>query len=319
MLLRRVSLLALILCFAAPSAFAQDDDLLAPLTPQTSKGKGKGAKRKPAPAKTTKAKRGAKGARTPAPDPAATSGEADLLAPLVRKTELLVKFTGVPRGTRLLVDDKELGGVSKSPVELTPGEHTIVVRKPGYRDFSRRITLKEGEVTELPVALDATMAFVAVKSDVSGGRVLINGEDKGAPPLEGLLLPPGSHEIVLEREGFKVETQRIAVRAGKEYTVDFKMRPEAVASTDQPRAPVLTPTEVATPSPLTAAAPEQSVSKPLTSRWYFWAGVGAVAAAATVGAVMYTSSQPLSPSEVCRGTCDGIINRPAGGAGLAHF
>jgi hypothetical protein len=315
MLLRRVSLLALILCFVAPSAFAQDDDLLAPLTPTQSKGKPKTTKRKPPP-KTAKTKRGAKGTREPEETP---GGEPDLLAPLVRKTELLVKFSGATRGTRLLVDDKDLGAVSKSAVEVTPGEHAIVVRKPGYRDFSRRLTLKEGEVTEVVVALDATMAFVSVKADVSGGRVFINGEEKGPPPLEGLLLPPGSHEFTFEREGFKSDTQRLAVRAGKEYTVDFKMRPEAVASTDQPRAPVLTPTEVATPSPLTELPPENTVSKPLTSRWYFWAGVGAVAAAATVGAVMYSTSRPLSPTDVCNGTCDGIINRPAGGAGLAHF
>ncbi|WP_434382619.1 PEGA domain-containing protein [Melittangium boletus] len=302
MLLRRVLLFALVLCSAAPS-FAQDDDLLAPLTPQSSpKSKSKPAKtRKPPAAKGKKPTKVAE----PAED-------TDLLAPLVKKTELLVKFSGALRGTRLFVDDKEVGPVSRTPVEVEPGEHTIVVRKMGYRDYSRRLTLKEGEVTELNVALEATAAFVSVKADADDVRVSINGEDKGVAPLDSVMVPAGALEIAARREGFRTETQRIAVRAGKDYTIDFKMRPEAVAATDQPRAPNLTPA-VPAPSPLQPLPPEVATSKPLTSRWYFWAGVGAVVAGAAVGAVMVANSGPPTPDAVCSGPCDAVINagRPA--------
>jgi hypothetical protein len=149
-----------------------------------------------------------------------------------------------------------------------------------------------------------------VKADVEGARVFINGEDKGTVPLEGLTLPPGSYEIVVQREGFRPETQRISVRVGKEYTVDVNLRPEAVAS-DQPRAPNLTP-RVSEPSPLTQEPPTVAASTPLTQRWYFWAGVGAVVTAAAVGTVVATQPQPLNPSTVCGGQCDAVINSPVG-------
>ncbi|ATB27939.1 PEGA domain-containing protein [Melittangium boletus] len=296
--LRRVLLLALIFCFAAPSAFAQEDEFLTPLAPApAAKSKGKVVKqRKPA-----KGKKPAKGAEE---EPL----ESEFLTPLVKKTELLVKFSGVARGTRLFVDDKELGPVSRTPVELEPGEHSIVVRKMGYRDFSRRVTLKPGELTEVAVSLDATAGFVSVKADVAGARVLVNGEDKGQAPLDSLMLPAGSYEITVEREGFRPETKRIAVRAGKDYSVEVNLRPEAIAQTDQPRAPILTPSETSS-SPLKPLPTEVSTSKPLTSRWYFWAGVGAVVAAAAVGAVVATS-QPLGVNDVCPSGCDAVINPP---------
>jgi len=333
MLLRRASLIALVLCLAAPSSFAQGmDDLLAPLAPSASgkKGKGKTTQRRTptkAPKKAPKAAKGGKGAKkgkgAKAVEPeeqeqAAEDEGADLLAPLVKKTELLVKLNGSSRGARFFLNEQELGAMPKGPIEVDPGEHVIAVRKPGYRDFSRRITAKEGELTELSVLLEATAGFVSVKADVAGARVLINGDDKGVAPLDNLMLPAGSYEIVVQREGFRPESQRIAVRAGKEYTVDVNLRPEAVAQTDKPRAPVLTPSAVSEPSPLTQKPVAEVSSRPLTSRWYFWAGVGAVVTAAAVGTVMATSQQPLDPDKVCGGTCDGVINRPAGG-GLLQF
>lgn len=337
MLLRRAFLIALVLCLAAPaSAFAQGmDDMLAPLTSSKGKGKGKGkgktTTRTPKAPKTAKTAKGSKTGRgkgskqlatpEPAPTEQQTSAPHDeLLAPLVKKTELLVKLNAPVRGARLILDDKDLGPIPKAGIEVTPGEHTVVVRRMGYRDFSRRVTAVEDETTEVGVLMEATVAFVSVKADVPGARVVINGEDKGTVPLDGVMLPPGTHDIVVQREGFRPETQRIAVRAGKEYTVDVNLRPEAVASADEPRQARLTPNATtASPSPLTQQTPSvSSDNTPLTKRWYFWAGVGAVVTAAAVGTVVATSSQPLDPNKVCGGTCDGVINRPTGG-GLFQF
>ena len=332
MLLRCASLIALLLCLAAPSSFAQGmDDLLAPLAPSSSGKKGKGKttqrrtpkdtkKKAPKAAKGAKGKKG-KGAKAVEPEEQAEaqSEGSDLLAPLVKKTELLVKLGGTSaRGARFFLNEQELGAMPKGPIEVDPGDHVVAVRKTGYRDFSRRITAKEGELTEVTALLEPTSGFVSVKADVEGARVLINGDDKGVAPLESLMLPAGSYEIVVQREGFRSESQRIAVRAGKEYTVSVNLRPEALAQSDKPKAPNLTPS-LSDPSPLTPQpTPAVASASPLTSRWYFWAGVGAVVTAAAVGTVMATSQQPLDPNKVCGGTCDGVINRPAGG-GLFQF
>jgi hypothetical protein len=203
---------------------------------------------------------------------------------------------------------------------VTPGEHTVAVRRAGYRDFSRRVTAKEGELTELNVLLEAVAAFVTVRADVAGARVIIDGEDKGTAPLESVMLAAGSHEIVVKLDGFRAETQRITVRTGKEYTVDVNLRPEAVAQSDKPRTPVLTPSTTETPSPLTQNVPEVSASSPLTKRWYFWAGVGAVVTAGVVGTMVATQPKPLDPDlDVCGGRCDVVINRPSTASGAIRF
>ncbi len=318
--LRRAAILALSLCLSAPQAFGQGmEDLLAPLTPEPTQSKGKRVKSK---SKSKKSKR--RSSRSKKSRSSRQSAEADLLAPLVKKTELLVRLGSGLKGARLFLDNREIGLLPRGPMEVAAGAHSVVVRRSGYRDFSRTLTAKEGELTEVDVMLEARMGFVAVRSDIPGSTVFVNGEAKGPAPLEGLMLAPGSHEIVVRREGYRPETKTLIVRAGKEYSADFTLRPDLgdlVASSDEPRAPVLTPKPAEPASSLLAEPPAvASSSTPLVQRWYFWAGVGAVATAAVVGTVVATQPgpAPLSPDQVCGGPCDAIINGPAG-AGIVRF
>jgi hypothetical protein len=323
MLLRRVALVATVLLLSAPPALAQDDDLLAPLTP-TSEEEGTGKAKKGKKAKRRPPKKAPKSRGKPAPVvESAPEEEEDLLAPLV-KTGVRVQLGGSLRGARLFVDGKDMGPVLGGLVEVAPGEHTLIVRRPGYREFSRQIVLGQGEVQDVSAVLDAVSGIVTVKVDVPGAVIFINGEDKGPAPLEGLLLPPGSHDIEARLQGFRTETSRISVRAGKDYTVNLNLRPEtdtALAKADQPRAAVLTPSQGLDSSPNLTGRPEGVASAEPTvfQRWYFWAGVGAVATAAVVGTVVATQPPAaLTPEQVCGGPCDAIINAPSG-AGAIRF
>jgi copper chaperone CopZ len=328
MLLRHVALVAAVLLLSAPPALAQDDDddLLAPLTTTEEAGspdkakKSKKAKRRP-PKKPSKTR----GKPAPVAE-SAPEGDEDLLAPLV-KTGVRVQL-GTLRGARLFVDGKDMGPVLGGIVEVEPGEHTLLVRRPGYREFSRNITLNMGEVQDVNAVLEAVSGIVTVKVDVPGAVIFINGEDKGPAPLEGVLLPPGSHDIEARLKGFRTETSRISVRAGKDYAVNLNLRPETetgtasgVAQADSPRSPVLTPSQGPETSPAFTPRPEVVASSEPTvfQRWYFWAGVGAVATAAVVGTVVATQPPAgLSPEQVCGGPCDAIINPPSG-AGAIRF
>ena len=319
MSLRHVAVFALVTVLAAPQAFAQDDDLLVPIESEKPASKSKQKTSKKRTPKKPGSKKTAPPVATPAPEP--TSSEDDLLVPISPgKTELLVKVLGGVKGARLFVDNKDLGTVPATALPLEPGEHTVVVRRPGFAEFTRRVTVEEGRTNEVSVALDAVAGVVSVIADVPGAKVTINGQPRGQVPLMNIELKPGPNEIVVSREGFLPEVNKLAVRAGRDYTVNAHLTPSEIASNDRPERqpePTITPkppsiTEPQVP-PLTE--PEQpavaSADRPLYKRWYFWAGVGAAVAAAAAGTMVATqpSAKPLSPTEVCGGvTCDGVLN-----------
>ncbi|NOJ78591.1 PEGA domain-containing protein [Myxococcus xanthus] len=338
MSLHRIVVFALVTVLAAPSAVLAQDDFLAPLTsPSKPKaGKPKVVKKKPAKAtakKPARAKAPAKGSKKPA-------AEDDLLlAPLTPvKTEVLVRMTGNVRGAKLFVDGKEFGVLSSAavPVEVRPGEHHLVVRRQGYADFTRRIDVKPGTQAEVLVSMDATMGFATLTADVADAVVMVDGQQVGAVPQANVLLRPGSREIEFRAPGFKPDVHNITVFAGRTYEVTGNLRPlldTSVATADVPKNPVLEPSSKLDPDDETAPGlsfagdpetPEVEGSKPWYGRWYVWAGIGAVVAAGTVGAVMATQgggASPLSPDAVCGPAgCDavlgGIRSVRGGGAGL---
>ncbi|HEX8702818.1 MAG TPA: PEGA domain-containing protein, partial [Myxococcaceae bacterium] len=188
MSLHRLAVLALVTVLAAPQAFAQDDDLLVPMEPAkpASKSKPKVTKKRPAKKPSTSKK----------PTPAPAAPEDELVVPMapVTKTELLVKLLGGVKGARLYVDNKDVGALPGAAVAVEPGEHTIIVRRPGFAEFSRRINVDEGKTQEVSVALDAVAGVVSVTADVPNAKVTINGQPRGQAPLTGIELKPGSHE-----------------------------------------------------------------------------------------------------------------------------
>ncbi|HZI16499.1 MAG TPA: PEGA domain-containing protein [Myxococcus sp.] len=332
----RLVLFALVTVLAAPSpALAQEDDLLAPLTPQTKSsrtkpGKTKVVKKKrvPAPKKPPRAKTSVRGAKGKKQQPqVAQPEEDDVLAPLApAKTELVARITGGVRGAKLVVDGREVGQFSSSTlaVELPPGPHSVVVRKQGYADYSRRIEVKEGGPTEVAVSLEATHGFGMLSADVPGAMVYVDGKQVGPAP-QSVLFEPGSREIEFRAPGFRPDVHNITVFAGKPYEVVGNLRPEedtSIAMGDAPTNPDFKPgpTPASRPDPL-APAPEVrevSASKPWYGRWYVWAGVGAVVAAGTVGAVMATqggAQPPLTAGDVCGGNCDAVISGARKGGG----
>ena len=164
--------------FSAP-AWAQDDDDLAPLTPRKKvdgkpKPKPKVAPRpmvkpKPAPVTTT---------------PPITPADDDLapLAPV--KADLVIKLaaSSLARHAKVTIDDREVGTLPLPPQSINTGEHTVVVRAPGFAPFTRKVTIVGTRANELSVALEATAALLSVTADVPGSEVLINGRSVGTAP-----------------------------------------------------------------------------------------------------------------------------------------
>jgi hypothetical protein len=351
MRLARSAFLSLVVALAAPQASAQDLDIPMPSAGSSKKakaGKRRGSQKAPAkkpvpaasadedldvplPAPTPgKKPQPSDDLDVPLPTPKPPTAKKpepavsdEDLIPTVGKSSLVLRLGAGAKGARLFVDNKDMGTLPlPAPIQLEAGEHALVVRKPGFADFSRRITAQKTRPTEVAVALEAVAGVVSVTAETPGATVSIDGQPRGQVPILGVVLKPGTHEIVVSKEGFEPDKQSLSVKAGKEYTVVASLRPSqpvAVARSDRPEQPNLTPPPPTVtdpqPNPLAQTVPEVEPSQPWFKRWYVWAGVGVVAAAATTGAVMATRGGKLSDKDVCGPAgCDGVINglRPTG-------
>jgi hypothetical protein len=71
--------------------------------------------------------------------PAASSPEA------MKSADLTVAVSSTPAGAEIEVDGRFMGSTPSS-IALAPGEHAVVVRKPGFKPWERKLQLTGGEI-----------------------------------------------------------------------------------------------------------------------------------------------------------------------------
>ena len=87
------------------------------------------------------------------PSPSTESGAEKTEAAVTGLSSVIVKST--PDGAEITVDNKFLG-TTPSTIQLTPGEHKIVILKAGFRSWERTMTISPNGSVNLDVSLEKT-------------------------------------------------------------------------------------------------------------------------------------------------------------------
>jgi len=238
--------------------------------------------------------------RSPAAKKAARKGAArDPLSPLAR-TQLVVKLPAGTQGAFLFIDDREIGALPRPRVELSPGEHWVVVKRPGYADFARTVSVRVGQTLELPVAFELSTGTLSISVEPEGAQVFIDGRSVGTAPVSGLVLSPGAYQVRVVREGFAERTTSASVRPGLDEAVTVRLLPLMP--------PMPTPRAAAAGLPPAVLDDQVKTSRPWHSRWYVWTAIGAAVAGGVVTSVLLARPGKQGPDEVLGAPADGTLN-----------
>jgi hypothetical protein len=207
-----------------------------------------------------------------------------LIAELRQHISTLDIHTNV-EGARIVVRNVVVGKSPLSaPLKLVAGPAEIEVDAEGYFGTKKTITLEGG--AEQAITLDlfsrTTTGVLTVRASTSAAEVFVNGKRIGIAPVE-LNVPKGTHRITVRHPDFRAYETSAVVPAG-----GYK----AVTATLQ--------------------------TKSIATRWWFWTGVGAVAAAGAAITIAATterdpSAGTIAPGQLSTGALEG------GGATLFRF
>jgi serine/threonine protein kinase len=114
-----------------------------------------------------------------------------------------LSVTVEPDAEILIDGTHRLHGNSLGPLQLPSGEHEIICRKEGYREYRERVSIKRGELSRRNIILQQITGSVSFITD-AGAQIYIDGLFKGRTPLEyPITLPSGEHRIELRKIGCK--------------------------------------------------------------------------------------------------------------------
>jgi len=154
--------------------------------------------------------------------------------------------TNVERGSGVWVDGQYLGYLKElkgsKTVLLLPGEHEVVVRQAGYKDFLQRVTLQPGDKRLIQVSLQkdprlqmpAVTAEIKLSVDPDRAAVFVDGMFAGhAGELggvgEGLLVAPGKRRITISLPGYRSFETEVELAPNQKFEIKTKLIRAAIS------------------------------------------------------------------------------------------
>ncbi|MEM8662107.1 MAG: PEGA domain-containing protein, partial [Pseudomonadota bacterium] len=94
---------------------------------------------------------------------------------------------------------------------LRPGDYTISASAKGYHPLESPVTVGESNNQSIELVLRPLPGKLTIQSTPAGARVLIDGEDIGATPLDGVSVEAGEHTLTLRADRYLELEQPLSV------------------------------------------------------------------------------------------------------------
>jgi len=137
-----------------------------------------------------------------------------------------------PRDAVIYLDGEDTGTLTPQLIsDLSPGEHTILLKKEGYNDYEATETITAGETLEkyyIMEKIPVTTGNIHIKSSPSEAEIFIDGHDTEKLTPEVITdLSPGEHTILLKKEGYNDYEATETITAGETLEKYYIMEEKA--------------------------------------------------------------------------------------------
>jgi len=132
-------------------------------------------------------------------------------------------------GARVFVDGRPVGTTPLSGVEVSEGEHRILVEKQGYDTYQKKARFEAGRTMSMYVDLSKKKLLTGrlyVETDPKSARVRIL--NIGPAFYQGMDLEPGRYQVEISAEGYETEKQWVTLGAGEDKYLDINLKQASV-------------------------------------------------------------------------------------------
>ncbi|WP_220681271.1 DUF3344 domain-containing protein [Methanofollis formosanus] len=133
--------------------------------------------------------------------------------------------TSTPDGASIFIDGADTGETTDTTLTgIAVGDHTLALKKEGYREAFAEVTIRHDETTDLHLDLEKAVGCIAVTSTPEGAAIFLDGEETGETTnaiLEGIAV--GEHTITLKKSGYMEASATVTVIDTETASVEFTL------------------------------------------------------------------------------------------------
>jgi serine/threonine-protein kinase len=134
-----------------------------------------------------------------------------------------------PSGAEVFVDGHRVAGATNLQEDVTPGYHSVLVRKEGSGTAERSVRVQEGGLHPVHFVLRSAgveRSRLSVRSNPAGADIVVNDRQRlGITPAD-VDLPPGHYRVAVSRSGYRPVIQEIELTAGKPQNLEVTLSPQ---------------------------------------------------------------------------------------------
>jgi hypothetical protein len=137
-----------------------------------------------------------------------------------------VRVQSIPPAANIYLDGVYRGSTPMTIGSLAAGDHTVLLRRSGYREYTTTVRVPAGGTAELTATLSALSSpsgSVDVVSYPAGASVYLDDTYQGLTnPWDALNIPnvaPGEHDLTLTLGGYYDYVTTVTVTSGRETSV----------------------------------------------------------------------------------------------------
>jgi hypothetical protein len=156
-----------------------------------------------------------------------------------------IELHSVPGGASIVISENYKGKTPLTVADLPPGTYDVTFSQFGYQQFSTRVPVESGRITEVNATLVPNSGALAITSVPAGAMILVDGKNSGTAPVTAGNLTMGNHTVEGSLEGYTPMQVTVAVLPGRTLPITVNLSPSA---------PLETATRAAGPGPVTLLA-----------------------------------------------------------------
>lgn len=148
--------------------------------------------------------------------------------PLVKHEKLILdsgilEISSEPSGASVSVNGIARGQTPLTVRDVPKGHATVLLKKRGYAEVVRELTLNAGDSQTLFLKLEGTPGALRLSSVPEGARFYVNGQSEGKGPVTLNRLAPGSYTVRAELEGHGTQEKTVTVGLGETVSEEFRL------------------------------------------------------------------------------------------------
>jgi len=160
-----------------------------------------------------------------------------MLIPVSKPTTGDMLASSTPPGAAVYLDGNYQGITPQSggPLDVTgiaPGQHTVLLKKEGYQDYTATVQITPGQAVQVSPALQPESqqqqtTSASIDSVPSGADVYVNGQYLGITPMASQTAPVGTYNVTVMMPGYQPYSTIVTLTPGQAVQIHAALAPVA--------------------------------------------------------------------------------------------